>query len=63
MKHDLTHIVIPRTWKVRPVLADAQKALEDSIAQLKQVTNPSEAFVIQRITGLPNIIASVAIAC
>ena len=36
-------------------LAAAQKALEDSIAQLKQVTNPSEAFVIQRITGLPNI--------
>ena len=36
-------------------LASAQKALEDSIAQLKQVTNPSEAFVIQRITGLPNI--------
>lgn len=36
-------------------LASAQKALEDSIAQLKQVTNPSEAFVIQRLTGLPNI--------
>ena len=36
-------------------LAAAQKALEDSIAQLKQVTNPSEAFVIQKITGLPNI--------
>lgn len=36
-------------------LASAKKALEDSIAQLKQVTNPSEAFVIQRITGLPSI--------
>lgn len=36
-------------------LASAKKALEDSIAQLKQVTNPSEAFVIQRITGLPNV--------
>lgn len=36
-------------------LASAKKALEDSIAQLKQVTNPSEAFVIQRINGLPSI--------
>ena len=36
-------------------LNDAKKSLEDSIAQLKQVTAPSEAFVVQRITGLPNI--------
>lgn len=36
-------------------LASAKRALQDSIAQLKQVTNPSEAFVIDRITGLPNI--------
>lgn len=42
-------------------LASAKKALEDSIAQLKQVTNPSEAFVIQRITGLPNITGAEAV--
>lgn len=42
-------------------LAAAQKALEDSIAQLKQVTNPTEAFVIGRITGLPNITGAEAV--
>ncbi len=42
-------------------LAAAKKALEDSIAQLKQVTNPSEAFVIGRITGLPNITGAEAV--
>lgn len=36
-------------------LASAKESLENSIKQLKQVTNPSEQFVIQRITGLPNI--------
>lgn len=36
-------------------LADAKQALQDSIDQLKQVTNPSEAFVIERVTGLPNV--------
>lgn len=29
--------------------------LQDSIDQLLQVTNPSEQFVIERLTGLPNI--------
>lgn len=37
-------------------LSDAKKALEDSIAQMRQVTNPSEAFVVQRVTGLPNVV-------
>ena len=36
-------------------LASAKQALQDSIAQLKQVTNPTGAFVIQRLTGLANI--------
>lgn len=36
-------------------LVSAKENLENSIKQLKQVTNPSEQFVIQRITGLPNI--------
>ena len=36
-------------------IASAKQALQDSIAQMRQVTNPEEAFVIQRLTGLPNI--------
>lgn len=36
-------------------LAGAQANLQDSIDQLKQVTNPTEQFVIGRLTGLPNI--------
>lgn len=36
-------------------IAAAQASLQDSIDQLKQVTNPSEQFVIERLTGLPNI--------
>jgi prefoldin subunit 5 len=36
-------------------LSAAKTNLQNSIAQMKQVTNPSEQFVIQRITGLANI--------
>ncbi|WP_345751324.1 hypothetical protein [Microbacterium rhizophilus] len=36
-------------------LKESQAALEASIAQLAQVTNPDEAFVIGRIKGLPTI--------
>ena len=36
-------------------LATAQQNLQNSIDQLKQVTNPSEAFVVERLTGLPNV--------
>ena len=36
-------------------LNEAKNAFADSITQLKQVTAPSEAFVVQRITGLPNV--------
>jgi vacuolar-type H+-ATPase subunit I/STV1 len=36
-------------------LDEALKSLSDSIAQMAQVTNPSEKFVIERLTGLPNI--------
>ena len=42
-------------------LATAKRALQDSIDQLKQVTNPSEAFVIERITGLENITGAEAV--
>lgn len=42
-------------------LASAKQALQDSIDQLKQVTNPSEAFVIGRITGLENITGAEAV--
>lgn len=36
-------------------LSTAKTNLQNSIAQMKQVTNPSEQFVIQRISGLANI--------
>lgn len=36
-------------------LSTAQTNLQNSIDQLKQVTKPSEQFVIERLTGLPNI--------
>lgn len=36
-------------------LSTAQTNLQNSIDQLKQVTNPSEQFVIERLTGLPNV--------
>ena len=36
-------------------IAQAKDALEASIRQREQVTNPSEQFVIERLTGLPNI--------
>lgn len=40
----------------------AQKSYEDSVAQLKQIINPSEQFVIERLTGLPNVIGVEAVA-
>lgn len=36
-------------------ISEKQKALEDSIQQLKQVTNPSEDFVVQRLKGIDGI--------
>ncbi len=36
-------------------LQSANKALSASIKQMQQVTNPKEAFIIERLTGLPNI--------
>jgi cell division protein FtsB len=36
-------------------LTTAKQNLQNSIDQLKQVTCPSEAFVIERLTGLPNV--------
>lgn len=36
-------------------LSSAQQALDQSIQQRAQVTNPSEQFVIERLTGLPNV--------
>lgn len=42
-------------------LAAAEQALRDSIDQLKQVTNPSEAFVIGRVSGLADVIGVEAV--
>lgn len=36
-------------------LVEAQDTLQTSIEQLKQVTNPAEAFVIERIQDLPSV--------
>ena len=34
---------------------------EDSIAQRKQVTNPSESFVLERLNGIPNVSQALAV--
>lgn len=36
-------------------LQDAEKAVNDSIEQMKLVTNPSEAFVIERLQGIEGV--------
>ncbi|NHM16089.1 hypothetical protein GMI69_05355 [Eggerthellaceae bacterium zg-887] len=36
-------------------LKDAEQVVNDSIAQMKQVTNPSEAFVIERLQGIEGV--------
>lgn len=36
-------------------LKGAEQVVNDSIAQMKQVTNPSEAFVIERLQGIEGI--------
>lgn len=36
-------------------ITDAEKALSDSIAQLKQVTNPDESFIMERLKEVPTI--------
>ncbi len=48
-------IAIPDYTAQIAALQTAQLELESSIRQYKQVTNPSEAFVIERITGLEGI--------
>lgn len=37
------------------ILKDAEQALNDSIEQMKLVTNPSEAFVIERLQGVDGV--------
>lgn len=36
-------------------ISDKQLAYQNSIQQMKQITNPSEDFIIQRLQGIPNI--------
>ena len=36
-------------------LKDAEKAVSDSIEQMKLVTNPSEAFIIERLQGIEGV--------
>lgn len=42
-------------------LEDSTKAMKDSIAQRKQVTNPSESFVLERLNGIPNVSEPLAV--
>lgn len=42
--------------EIMKILSSANEALSNSIQQMKQVTNPTEDFVIERLTGLPNIV-------
>jgi len=43
-------------------IATAKDALQKSIQQMQQVTNPSEVFVLQRLTGLPDVTGSEAVS-
>lgn len=43
-------------------LRTARISYENSVAQLKQITNPSQQFVLERLTGLPNITGIEAVA-
>ncbi len=42
-------------------MAEAKSALLDSIRQMEQITNPSAAFVIQRLTGVEHIMLPTAV--
>lgn len=42
-------------------IADKKKALEDSIKQMKQITNPSGDFIIQRLQGIEGVSACQAV--
>ena len=56
---------IDKMGKYDSVIADlstAKSNLQDSIDQLKQVTNPSEQFILQRLTGIANITALEAVS-
>jgi len=47
--------------EVMASLNEAKSALETSIQQMRQLTNPSERFVIERIQGLPSITGTQAV--
>lgn len=42
-------------------VTDSKKALSDSIAQMKQVTNPSEEFVLERIQTVATVTEALAV--
>jgi len=48
-------LVVPDYTDIIAEVDAAQLEMENSIQQYQQVTNPSEAFVIERLTGLPGI--------
>ena len=48
---------VPDYSEQMKAIAAAKIELENSIKQLKQITNPSEAFVIERLQGIPGIVS------
>lgn len=50
-----TQLTIPDYSEILGKLENVQKELEASIQQNQQVNNPSEAFVIERLTGISGI--------
>lgn len=47
--------------EIMETLSSANEALSNSIRQMEQVTNPTEDFVIERLTGLPNVVEMAAV--
>ena len=42
-------------YSVINAISEKQTAYQNSVLQMKQITNPNEDFVIQRLKGIPNI--------
>ena len=42
-------------------ISEKQTAYQNSVLQMKQITNPNEDFIIQRLKGIPNISGSQAV--
>ena len=50
------NLIVPDYAPLLEKMENIRKSLADSILQNRQVTNPSEAFVMERLAGLPGIV-------